>query len=316
MLRFTCFVIAVILIVGLGSIAQSKDFRASVMAGASPELTGFWDQAILVLWDCPKSVNDASVISYHVWRQPGDAATPVADLASNVAQPAYGYAHSCIDDFMARSFSFYQASKNHKLTAKNVEAPGIIMGLPYKYWVSCLYRRNNKSAAKPTYLETQPAYAGQATCLQRPLPSAPGTPWPGAYARLDVITFQWWGSRGADQYSIEVSTSPLFSRESTWVSHVYAPTFADPAFFVQIYTDVLSTAPELAGVVDGDTLYWRVGARNSKDDPGPIPAGPSPLAKGAKNTRYIYNSAENVLSFTVGDDGGGGGDDPPPPPPL
>ncbi|HET6456572.1 MAG TPA: hypothetical protein VFI02_19400 [Armatimonadota bacterium] len=307
MRRIAYLIILGSLLLGLACpMALTKSLDAAAMAGATPDIASWFDTAILLCWNQPKHTKHADIIEYHVWRDSLQT-FPVLVLDS-ISSPAFmGFDHSAVDTPWFRTISYLAPSPNHQeLVSAVTTAPGITIGQAHQYWVSCLYRRRHGN--RFSYWETVPVYAGQATCLNRPVPVSPNE-----YASLDDITFEWQGSGGADEYAIEVSRSPSFEREQTWVSHVHRPTSSDGTTFSVTYAGILSNAPELAGVTDGDTLYWRVGARNSEDDPGPIPAGPSPLAEGEKNTRYIYNSAESILWFTVGDDGGG---PPPPPPPF
>ena len=312
MLRLVYCVVALVLVVGLAGspplAAKDHGPSAVAMAGTAPEITSFFgDGGIFVGWNGPKHLKHKDIIEFHVWRDNTLGSTPVMALDPATSPAASGFDYRAIDEPVSRSLTYLAADLDHlDLVQMEATAPGITIGQPHQYWISCIYRRRH--AHQFTYWETQPTYAGRATCLNRPVPVSPNE-----YASLDDITFEWQGSGGADEYAIEVSPSPSFEREHTWVSHVHRPTSSDGTTFSVTYAGILSNAPELAGVTDGDTLYWRVGARNSEDDPGPIPAGPSPLAEGEKNTRYIYNSADSILWFTVGDDGGG---PPPPPPPF
>jgi hypothetical protein len=192
----------------------------------------------------------------------------------------------------------------------------------HTYWVSCLYARRSTDADGAeviTYWETEPIPAGRATYVSRPILESPGDTDP---VDIAAVSFEWVGPSGADQYVIEVSPSPDFVRSQTWTDVMYMPTAQDGTLFTKTYTNILSVATELASVPVGGTLYWRVGALNRADKPGPYPAGPSPQVSGAKNTRYTYSDPALPHQFTtvpdVPDpppgDGGGGGEEPPPPP--
>ncbi len=132
---------------------------------------------------------------------------------------------------------------------------------------------------------------------------------------LSNVVFQWGGSGGADQYVVEVSTSPMFVRDQTWVGKVFnkGRTSTDGTLISERFTNVLNNAPELASLPVGTTLYWRVGARCSQDTPGPVPSGPSPQFSGEKATRFIYTGQDQLFTFQIG--GQGSGPDYPPPPP-
>jgi hypothetical protein len=328
---------------------------AVAVAGASPDVTSGFDQGgIMLLWKDPKPLRHADIIEYHVWRDDhgtyfttggamtnaGPVLAPDQTTATALTTPLGSYDHHSIDSTAPRQpLSYTYASQDHTSldTASADPMPGIVTGKTHQYWVSCLYTRRTSGsdgAEIVTYWETDPVSAGRATYLLRPAPESPGGSTAQDYEDLTNIVFQWRGSSGADQYVIEISTTPDFKRNETWVNVIYQPTSQDGQLFSKTYTNVLKNADtgqivtELANVQPGGTLFWRVGARNRADKPGPYPAGPSPLLSGAKNTRYIYSDQSMVYMFMTlpdmpdppPDDGSGGGTDdgttPPPPPPL
>lgn len=328
---------------------------AIAVAGASPDVTAAFDQGgILLLWKDPKPLRHADIIEYHVWRDDhgtyfttggamgnaGPVLAPDQTTATALTTPLGSFDHHSIDSTSARvPLSYKYASQDHSSTdtAESDPMPGIVTGKTHQYWVSCLYTRRTSSAdgtAIVTYWETDPVFAGRATYVLRPAPESPGGTTAQEYVDLTNVTIQWRGSNGADQYAIEISTSPDFKRNETWVDVIYQPTGQDGQLFSKTYTNVLKNADtgqivtELANVPLGGTLFWRVGARNRADNPGPYPAGPSPMVSGPKNTRYIYSDPSMVYMFMTlpempgppPDDGSsGGGDDgttPPGPPPL
>ena len=333
MSRLVYCVVALILVVGLAGSPPlaAKGVDAAVMAGVSPDITSFFDDGgILVGWDTPKDVKHGEVIEYHIWRDSVYGSAPIMALDSALLLAFMDFDHGAVDTTGFRMITYQFASPDHQeLVSAETTAPGITIGRAHRYWISCLYRRRH--AHEFTYWETAPVYAGQATRVRRPEPDAPGGIVTADYVDLTSVTFRWRGSGGADQYVIEISPTPDFRRDETWVDVIYQPTSTDLQLFSKTYTNVLKDAstgeivPELASVSPGGTLYWRVGARNSEDIPGPIPAGPSPQLDGPKNTRYIYCDMSQYFSFLTlpdgppppPDDGGDddGGDVPPPPPP-
>jgi hypothetical protein len=266
---------------------------------------GLDDMGVLIVWNNPRDVRFADIIEYHIWR---DSATsyPVLVREQNSAFPlscALGsYDHHAVDDSMSRSFTSRSPGGDHtSLASADVNASGVVPGRCHHYYISCVYRRQPVSAeGDATYWETTPKYAGCATVFQqRPRTVSPGDVEGSQYEDLSDITFVWEGCRGADTYVIEVSTSPSFPRDETWVGKVTQPTSQDGVTITRTFRDVLSSCPELSNVQPGQKLYWRVGARNSRDNPGPYPAGPSPQVSGEKNTRYIYSDPNELLSFQV-----------------
>ena len=98
------------------------------------------------------------------------------------------------------------------------------------------------------------------------------------------IPFSWLAAEGANAYRIEVSTDPTFrDRSRTFVSEEILSTAVggtpvSPPNRINIETALLA---RLGLVGRRVTLYWRVGARNLNDNPGPIP-GPGGL-------RYVWS---------------------------
>jgi len=330
---------------------------AVVMAGRSPDVTAATeDGGILIAWNNPKDVRHADVIEFHVWRDNhgnwgsgagGEAGSNLGPVMANdmvtaapLNGPAGSFDHMCVDFTYPKDFDYLRASADHTDLDEGSLEPmmGISIGVPHQYWVTCLYRRFQPTTGTTTgtednvtYWETSAIYAGRATYVTRPIPESPGGTTGTTYVDLTNVTFVWRGSRGADQYVIEVSTVPDFNREQTWVRQEYQPTGTDGERFTRTYTNVLKNAqgvvvPELAGAPPGATLYWRVGARNSQDVPGPYPALPTPVSNGPKNTRYMYTGQGDIFMFMTLPDmpepppdqpgDGDGGEGPPPPPPI
>ena len=324
---------------------------AIAVAGASPDLTNVvMDGGILVAWNDPKPVNHADIIEYHVWRDNygaygsegvanfGPRLVPDQTTALARSGPLGSFDHSTIDDIsIMGSVDFAYPSKDHTTLESGTltDIVGITPGKTHSYWVSCVYTRrttDSGGAAVTTYWETDPVKAGVATYVTRPVLEEPGGIVAQDYEDLSDITFRWQGSAGADQYAIEVSSTPTFQRDKTWVDSFYQVTAQDGTEFTKTYTNIIKNADtgqivtELSDVPAGGTLYWRVGARNSRDEPGPYPANPSAKLKPPKDTRYIYSDPSLVYSFMTlpdmpgpppEDDGSGdSGDDPPSPPPI
>jgi hypothetical protein len=294
---------------------------AGAMAGAAPDVTtGFGEGGILVMWNSPAGISSADIIEYHVWRDnygryPPDPGSGLVAAPDAVAPPCSGaggnFDHHFVDGPAAReSIQYRYADPDHQLVSAAIASvPGITVGKQHQYWISCLYRRTNPDDGAITYWETSPVSAGRATYLSRPVPVSPMN---GEHTSLDEVTFEWEGSGGANVYVIEASTAPTFARDDTWVATLSAPTSSDGQAFSRTFMNTLSAAPELAGIDPDGTLYWRIGARNSSDQPGPYPAGPSPALEGDKMTRYIYSETQACQLGSSPGDGGGGGPGPPP----
>ena len=290
------------------------------------------DVGVMVSWNKPRNIRTMDIIEYHVWRNnrgtnlgSAGAGTEVPIATPQFTQaPAFaGWDHAITLEPVGISHNEWHAADpdTHELVdVSNDELiPPLEIGKPSQYWVSCLYKRISPRDGTVTYWETSNTGSGVATCLNRPVlrPSFTET------SDLSNITFEWESCGGADRYVIEVSRTDSFERDKTWVYTIVQRTAADGIpMSCNLVNKIMDAngviVKELAGVSEGDVLYWRVGARNSADRPGPFPAGPSPQADGPKNTRYIYSYPE---SFVVeqppspgGTSGGDSGGDLPPVP--
>ncbi|MBP6965265.1 MAG: hypothetical protein KBC96_12755 [Armatimonadetes bacterium] len=325
------------LIIGIGALFgnlgdKPESVSGVAAAGATPDITSaFDDGGVFIGWNEPRGVRTSDIIEYHVWRDnhgnyfaSGGEATlagPVLVPDSVTATPYNGgigrFDHHSIDDTAVRlDYTWNYVGIDGEL-AQGTQAnmPGITVGKTHKYWLSCVYRITSPTDGSVGYKESTPTYLGTATYVLPPVCVSPdattGLP-------LSSITFEWELSAGANRYRVEVSTSDDFIRDQTVCFDVNRST--------DRLTVDLRSHPELAGVFDGQELFWRVGAKNSNDRPGPMPSGngASAAATGTKNTRYIYST--EALSFFVdappgtgpGDDDGGGDDGggPPPPPDI
>jgi hypothetical protein len=97
------------------------------------------------------------------------------------------------------------------------------------------------------------------------------------------VGFSWQAAEGANAYRVEVSTDPTFrDRNRTFVSPEILSTAAGGSPVsterINLETGLLNRLGLRGQRV---TLYWRVGARNLGDNPGPLP-GPGGL-------RYVWS---------------------------
>jgi hypothetical protein len=162
-------------------------------------------------------------------------------------------------------------------------APGVAPGRSYTYQLALVYRERIEAEGETIFLFklSDRVQSGQATVL---LPVQLLTP---LQRSEDVdpkdVRFSWLAAEGANAYRVEVSTDPTFrDRNRTFVSNEI-PSTAVGGSPVSTERINLETAllNRLGLVGQRVTLYWRVGARNLYDDPGPIP-GPGGL-------RYVWS---------------------------
>ena len=266
----------------------------SVRATAMARTTESGNNTILVLWNNPHDVLLANIEEYHIFRgSPGGTPVYVAEQGEGTVDGDFD--HSYDDDINSRpDLAYGSVGPGNTLVDNTATPPGITLGTTYTYYVSCLYRYPVTSAEGTvtySYRETTPVYAEKATALMLPRQVSPGNLGGGDtvdIADTDGVRFDWEGSKGANEYVIEICPNPNFTRNETWVGHSPIQ-FTDTEGKPRYATFDLSAASELENVAEESTLYWRVGARNSGDTPGPYPAGPSTQASGAKSTRYIYS---------------------------
>jgi hypothetical protein len=162
-------------------------------------------------------------------------------------------------------------------------APGVAPGRSYTYQLALVYRERIEAEGETIFLFklSDRVRSGQATVL---LPVQLLTP---LQRSEDVdpkdVRFSWLAAEGANAYRVEVSTDPTFrDRNRTFVTNEI-PSTAVGGSPVSTERINLETAllNRLGLTGQRVTLYWRVGARNLYDDPGPIP-GPGGL-------RYVWS---------------------------
>ncbi len=207
-----------------------------------------------------------------------------------------GNQHSFIDTTVPRVVNYASLPRegSEDLGLEEVDtAPGVAPGRSYTYQLALVYREVRDVAGGGTgggggqqqqviFLMSDRVRSGQATVIQ---PVQLLTP---VQRSEDVdpkdILFSWLASEGANAYRIEVSTDPTFrDRSRTFVSAEILSTAVggspvSPPDRINIESALLQ---RLGLVGRRVTLYWRVGARNLNDNPGPI-AGPGGL-------RYVWS---------------------------
>ncbi len=191
-----------------------------------------------------------------------------------------------IDTTVPRTFSYAsllrEGEEDLGLTPVD-PAPGVAAGRSYTYQVALVYRERIDAEGETLILFklSDRVRSGQATVL---LPVQLLTP---VQRSEDVdpkdVRFSWLAAEGANAYRVEVSTDPTFrDRNRTFVSSEILSTAAGGSPVsterINLETGLLN---RLGLVGQRVTLYWRVGARNLSDNPGPVP-GPGGL-------RYVWS---------------------------
>jgi hypothetical protein len=236
---------------------------ATARAGFSPDIQAP-EGGIKVSWDASLA-GGKDVIEYQIWRD--NETTPVGAVIPNGLS-------FFIDD--VAGFSGYLTysvvdSTTHTRSINTTLPYGVTAGTIHQYYVSAVYRVEQPSGSGLfKYFETDRTYAGAATVIWPMTSTDLMSPYPReSYIDLLAgVNFQFYSRRGADSYVIQISTSPLFSAPEYTSPIVHFGQDADNipiSFSSGNISNLLSNLP-------GDTqLWWRVGARNSHDNPGPLP---------------------------------------------
>ncbi|MGQ9807906.1 MAG: hypothetical protein ACUVSM_01920 [Armatimonadota bacterium] len=299
------FVLGVGLLVALaGSHSSHGETPGPAMeaaAGAPPALatpTGL--PGVRVTLD-PKrfGVTNANILQIKVYRS--DQSTPIFGASRNL--PFFvDYQLAPGADPLDVSYLVVGTDNTAEPEATDGTNPGVQPGQTYTYHASVVYRRqgvgtggDDSTAGELTWIyeEGPVQLIGVATPLD-PILRADlvQPPYNSAAVNPADVTFEWRTTLGADNYIVEVSRDPSFRTVIYRSPVVTASRFSDgePLSLENVN---LGSAAALADV----TLYWRVGARNSGDRPGPIPDPGS-------GQRYIFSE---VSQFRVAAG-------PPPPP--
>jgi len=170
----------------------------------------------------------------------------------------------------------------------------VVPGTTYTYSVSLVYKISSIDLPGGGGDEVQDCYfesdrvnsKGNATCLNRPALEQP--PNGSESVNLQNVKFSWDAVLGSNAYLVQISTDITFNSNVRNLAEINT---AQTGGIVS--TNIL----DIRGFFPGaNRLYWRVGARNLSDSPGP--------ASDAKGNRYVFSLP---FQFTPVDT-------PPPPP--
>lgn len=285
----------------------------------------------------------AGTFEYQVWRD-RDApynltGTPVAAL--NGGQRTYTD-HPAPSTFWGGGRSFHQPPRNTGDNNNNqgglstvvtpdpadADTPrGFVTGLTYRYLLSAVIQRqfinnnnNNQGGNQGVTFEdvgTDPVPSGPVTPVN---PVQLASPADGV-GSIDITRFdpRWLSTTGADEYQVEVSTDGTFRNKQLILQLPLKQFASPPPNGVQQRLDTvvnLSNNPVLrrdaafrnwedgaAGAIR-PTIFWRVGARNRQDRPGPVDAMTRNAKSGDMAFRFVYSQPRSFQPA----------DAPPPPP--
>ncbi len=267
------------------------DSPGEVIAEPGLDLNG---QPVVFLSWKPNLYNQGSRnrVEWQVWR---------SDVTANPVLVVPGAQANAEDSTQARDVDYRTGLPNGGTTctedpgATNVPGvAGIVPGTSYMYQVSLVFKLSsldlpgggNGDVTDCFFTTTRATAKGQATPL---FPVQLTVPQNGATDVSNVVQFAWQSTPGANRYLVQISTSPNFT-SSTTVRNI--------AVVDSIIPGGVSTDPiDISGIFPGtQRLYWRVGAKNTGDNPGP--------KKDPTGERYVFSAPfqfDRVL--------------PPPPPP-
>jgi hypothetical protein len=235
---------------------------------------------------------------WQVWRN---------DVPDTPVQIADGSRTSVIDDATPKTLAWLTATISSVTTclqAPNAQTPAtpppLIPGTPYTYQVELIYRiaaadfPTPPAGAQFCYFQSDRETAqGPATPLNRPDVQSPaqGIDVTSSipFTTQSVIT----NSNITIQYALELSTGSQFLKGQT--ETILGPISNSSGIVSMGIIDTFNGRASF--IKNATTIWWRIGARNVIDDPGPVPD--------ASGQRYIFSIPR---SFTRANN--------PPPPPL
>lgn len=235
---------------------------------------------------------------FQIWRN---------DVTDSPAGITDGSQSSFVDTTNPKTFIWDQAPRTSVTvcpaapTAVGTVSPlGITPGVPYLYQVELIYRISALDFPTPPvgqqycyYESDRKTAVGVATPLVQPQVIEPAqgitvtTPIP--FTTQSVVT----ANPIIIQYVLQLSSSPQFTASTT---ETIGPLTSNSTGVIS--TGLVDTFNGRKAVIqNATTIWWRIGARNEDDNPGPIPD--------ASGQRYIFSVPR---SFTRPNN--------PPPPPL
>jgi hypothetical protein len=285
-----------------------------------------------------------NTLEYHIWRNPDQpfnfTGTPVAATGTGIRQYVDHPAPASFWDG-TRSFLQAQTSGNNNnngngngtaatTTPVAGAVPGFTIGRTVTYSVTGIVRRNVTTTGNNNNggggnnqntiedVETLPVNSGPTTPINQPTLNQPiDQAQQINLANLGNFVFMPPSQNGADTYVVEISTDRTFKDRtrivqlplinSTAGGQINVPAFDltnsglnAPLRRDTIFANFVNHVPGAAR----PTLFWRVGARNSQDSPGPVHWITRNPKDEDRTFRFIYSDAR---SFTPADL-------PPPPP--
>jgi hypothetical protein len=259
----------------------------SARAGLSPDIPAP-EGGVKITWDPSRLGGGRNILEYHIWRD--NETAPVGSVVpaglsffiDDVGVGTRSVTYNIVDP-IART-----------KTSATATVTKVATGVAHQYYVSAVYQIEEPAASGTfKYFETDKKATGLATITTRmqvadllfPVPdSGSGT---GSDVDLVLgIPFQFNSRRGADTYIIQVSTSPTFSAPE-YTSPIIA--FSPATENVSVLFNTGNISSQFGLVTTGTQLWWRVGARNSQDRPGPV------ANMGKANMNFLFSEPSSFV---------------------
>lgn len=246
---------------------------------------------------------------FQIWR---------SDVTTAPVLVAPGTASSAVDTSQNRTVVWFSAPRSSVTVCtgaptaeEDFGAPGVNPGQPYLYQVELIYRISSLDFPTPPppggsgfcyFQSDRRSSSGPATPLNRPELLNPAEAREIANDEELPFTFQSVVSAAPInvQYILQFSTTSAFSKGQT---ETIGPIISNSSSVVSMGT-INTFEGRSSAIRNATTVYWRIGARNVEDRPGPVPD--------ASGQRYIFSIPR---TFTRPDNpppppGGGGGNPP------
>jgi hypothetical protein len=210
-------------------------------------------------------------ILYHIYREPADPTRPDVPVLTARSNETY-----VVDRQTAHTVSYVAIPPGQEVDTPDLtdeaDIPGVTAGQSYRYAVTLIYRfvsplsgqqtGGQQQQQQVTYRESDKQWTGFATPLNQAVLLRPAD---GSQdVNLSSVDFEFQAVPGAQAYRVEISTDPTFENKSL---SLYTEEVILPAGSTVTIRNV-NLRTKFAGA---QRLYWRAGARNINDQPGPAP---------------------------------------------
>lgn len=256
-----------------GALQVGKGGGTGVDGAKAEAITDATGPAVKISWKpsvFAQANNDR--ILYHIYREPADPTRPLVPVMTARSNETY-----VIDTQVTRTVSYVDIPPGQEVDSPDLadedDMPGVTAGQSYRYAVTLVYRFVSPFGGQPgagqgdqqqdvTYRESDKTWTGLATPLIQPVLLHPAN---GSQdVNLGSTDFEFQVVPGAQVYRVEVSTDPTFRNKS-------ASFYTDEVMLPAGATVAIRNVNLSAKFAGAPLLFWRVGARNVSDQPGPAP---------------------------------------------